>query len=266
MRRETGFAEVNGTRLYYEVAGSGHRVILNHGIPSDTRVWDDQFDVFAEHYQVVRYDMRGFGRSDVPRDDFSTTEDLKALHEYLGGGRACVVGHSVGGAVAIGFALTYPEVTDALVLADATAPGYPRPEERVRLEQKVRTTAREVGPQAANQLFGSFFPRSKKPHVAARLDQILDDCSGWHWLDGSLSRSDPNFPEPDRPDVEILGEVRLPTLVLVGDEPYFQARAEYLCQCIPGAEIEIFPDSGHHLMMEYPDRFNETVLKFLGGL
>ena len=63
-----------------------------------------------------------------------------------------------------------------------------------------------------------------------------------------------------------MGEIRVPTLVLVGDQPYFQTRAEYLQQCIPGAQIEIFPGSGHNLMMEDPERFNEAVLKFLASL
>lgn len=83
MHYETGFAKVNGTHLYYEVAGTGRPVILNHGVPSDARAWDDQFEVFAERYQVVRYDMCGFGKSAQPIEDFSTTEDLKALLEYL---------------------------------------------------------------------------------------------------------------------------------------------------------------------------------------
>ncbi|MHA2067279.1 MAG: alpha/beta fold hydrolase [Candidatus Thorarchaeota archaeon] len=57
MQTQTGFADVNGTRLHYEVTGSGHPLVLIHGQSLDTRMWDDQFEVFAQQYQVIRYDM-----------------------------------------------------------------------------------------------------------------------------------------------------------------------------------------------------------------
>ena len=61
--RETGFANVNGTRLYYEMSGRGDTVIFVHGFTLDTRMWDDQFDTFARRYRTIRYDARGFGKS-----------------------------------------------------------------------------------------------------------------------------------------------------------------------------------------------------------
>jgi 3-oxoadipate enol-lactonase len=66
MQIETGFADVNGTRFYYEIAGSGHPLVLIHGNTLDTRMWDDQFEVFVQQYRVLRYDVRGFGKSAVP--------------------------------------------------------------------------------------------------------------------------------------------------------------------------------------------------------
>ena len=60
---QKGFAEVNGTRLYDEVAGEGHALVLNHGGLVDNHLWDDQFYEFTQHFKVVRYDMRGFGYS-----------------------------------------------------------------------------------------------------------------------------------------------------------------------------------------------------------
>ena len=66
MAVETGFAEINGARIYYEVAGRGAPLVFVHGYALDCRMWDDQFDDFADRYRVVRYDIRGFGRSDLP--------------------------------------------------------------------------------------------------------------------------------------------------------------------------------------------------------
>jgi pimeloyl-ACP methyl ester carboxylesterase len=62
---ETGFAEVDGTRLYYETLGEGHPLVLIHGGYMDRRMWDDQFYVFSQHYRVIRYDVRGFGKSEL---------------------------------------------------------------------------------------------------------------------------------------------------------------------------------------------------------
>jgi 3-oxoadipate enol-lactonase len=80
MTTETGIVEVNGTRLYYEAAGSGPALVLIHGFNLDTRMWDDQFEVFAQHYRVVRYDARGFGQSALPTDEpYTGADDLQAL-------------------------------------------------------------------------------------------------------------------------------------------------------------------------------------------
>lgn len=66
MRGRSGFADVNGTRLWYEVAGSGLPLVLIHGFTLDTRMWDDQLGTFAKYFRVIRYDVRGFGKSALP--------------------------------------------------------------------------------------------------------------------------------------------------------------------------------------------------------
>lgn len=66
MQMDTGFADINGTHLYYEIAGSGPSLVFIHGFTLDNRMWDDQFEVFAQHYRVLRYDARGFGKSALP--------------------------------------------------------------------------------------------------------------------------------------------------------------------------------------------------------
>jgi len=76
--KQTGFMAVNGTRLYYEVAGHGEPIVLIHGFTLDTRMWDDQFDAFARSYRVIRYDARGFGRSAPIIGPYSVCDDLKA--------------------------------------------------------------------------------------------------------------------------------------------------------------------------------------------
>src|SRR5205085_12090769 len=120
----SGFADVNHTRLYFEVAGNGPALVLIHGSMVDTRMWDNQFEVFAQHYRVVRYDVRGFGKSALPTETFSHADDLKALLDFLGIAQAHILGLSMGGGIAINFALTYPEMTRTLIVVDSTLAGY----------------------------------------------------------------------------------------------------------------------------------------------
>src|SRR4051812_14421100 len=113
---QTGFAEVNGTRLYYEVAGTGHPLTLIHGGLVNRRLWDDQFDVFAQHYRVVRFDMRGFGDSGLIRatgEKISLEKDVYDLLQFLDIEKTYVLGLSMGGAISIDFTLRYPEMVDA---------------------------------------------------------------------------------------------------------------------------------------------------------
>jgi 3-oxoadipate enol-lactonase len=126
MQVQSGFAEVNGTRLYYEIVGRGSHLVLIHGFTLDTRMWDDQFEAFSQHYRVLRYDARGFGKSALPvqGESYSHREDLKALLDHLKVSQAFILGLSMGGRTAISFTLEYPEVVRALIPVDAVLGGF----------------------------------------------------------------------------------------------------------------------------------------------
>ncbi len=97
---QKGFAEVNGTSLYYEVAGEGHPLVLNHGGLVDHHLWDGQFDAFAQHFKVIRYDIRGFGASGMlskGMEPYSMERDLHSLLQFLGIEKTYVLGLSLGG-------------------------------------------------------------------------------------------------------------------------------------------------------------------------
>src|SRR5439155_21106094 len=112
-----GYCDVNGGKIYYEVAGQGHVLVLIHGGQLDRRMWDEQFQFFAQKYRVIRYDVRGFGNSPAATKPYSNTEDLAALLKCLKVDKAYLVGLSLGGMTAINFALIHPEMVDALALA-----------------------------------------------------------------------------------------------------------------------------------------------------
>src|SRR5689334_16644384 len=119
-----GYAEVNGARIFYEVAGAGYPLVLVHAGVADSRMWDQQFHVFAGSYAVIRYDLRGFGRTAMPAGLFAGHEDLAGLLRSLHVERAHVVGISFGGKIAIDFALAYPEMVASLVLGAPSVGGW----------------------------------------------------------------------------------------------------------------------------------------------
>jgi 3-oxoadipate enol-lactonase len=267
MHTHTGFADVNGTRLYYEMAGSGHLLVLIHGFTLDTRMWDDQFEVFAERYQVLRYDLRGFGKSAVPTDTpYTHPDDLHALMTHLGIEHAYIVGLSLGGAVAVDFAVTYPEATDALIPVDAALfGGYEWTVDAHWDRLFVLAKAPEAGLQAAKTFWLQhplFAPAREQPAVAARLAAMVEDYSGWH-----LVNEDPGHVlEP--PAVQRLDTITVPTLAIVGERDVldFHRVADIMVERIPGAKKIMMPGVGHMANMEDPERFNEIVLGFLAKI
>src|SRR5574341_1347755 len=99
---------VSEGQLYCEVEGQGEPLVLIHGGAVTSRMWDDQFPVFARSYRVARYDRRGHGYSLRAHEPFSPLEDLEALLSDLDMPRAILVGSSAGGGLALDFALCYP--------------------------------------------------------------------------------------------------------------------------------------------------------------
>jgi pimeloyl-ACP methyl ester carboxylesterase len=91
----------------------------------DRRMWDDQFAVFAQHYRVIRYDVRGFGKTDLPQVPYTDRQDLSNLLSFLGVEKTYVMGLSLGGEIAIDFTLDYPHMVDALILVGASVSGVP---------------------------------------------------------------------------------------------------------------------------------------------
>jgi pimeloyl-ACP methyl ester carboxylesterase len=263
MPYDTGFAEVNGARLYYEIQGTGQPLVLIHGNVLDHRMWDDQFAEFAQHYQVLRYDARGFGRSAVPTTaQYDHADDLRVLLRTLGLHHAAILGLSMGGRIAINFALAYPEAIDALIAADAGVDGYTF---EAPLLADVITEARRSGVDAARTVWQAhplLAPASEKPEVVKRLAEMTATYSGWHWLHADPQR----IPSPSA--LQRLATMQAPALIVVGERDLsdFHRIAEILAQRIPRAARVVLPGVGHMPNMEAPAQFNNVVLNFLDHL
>jgi 3-oxoadipate enol-lactonase len=255
---------VGGTHLCYDLQGTGPVVVFLHGFSLDLRMWDPQVPAFLSKYRVLRYDLRGFGRSDLPDPEvpFRSTEDLRRLLLALGLPRVHLVGLSAGGAVALEFAIEHPEIVERLVLVDSARAGFAWDPKLTEAWDRVEAVARTKGVDAAHPLWlddGMFGTARKVPELRARLEEIVGQYSGWGWLHASPREA------MDPPASGRLGEVRAQTLVLVGEDdlPDFHRIAGLLSEGIPSAKLVKVPGAGHMLNMEAPEEFNRLVLEFL---
>src|SRR5258708_17042396 len=115
----TGYVDVKHGQLYYESAGTGQYLILVHAGVADSRMWDDQFQAFGQHYRTIRYDMRGFRKSTAEKGNYPHRQDLHSLMAALALERALLVGLSLGGEVILDFALDYPKMVETLIPVSA---------------------------------------------------------------------------------------------------------------------------------------------------
>ncbi|MEM7465851.1 MAG: alpha/beta hydrolase [Pseudomonadota bacterium] len=258
---DSGFADVNDTRLYYELSGSGPTVVLLHGFALDTRMWDEQMKALASQFQVLRYDMRGFGQSRLPDDKpYDPCVDLLQLLEFLNIDSAAIIGLSLGGWVATDFTIAYPEKIIALVAADAALMGYEWQEGRPSVLPV--EVAQTQGVDAAKEFWvGSplFEAARRHPRVLRHLDEMTQDYSGWHWVN-----ENPQI-LADEPSIFSLPKITCPSLVLVGEHDTwdFQQIAKILTQQIPNAESHTIDNAGHMSNMENPAQFNAVISEFL---
>ena len=121
--------------LYYEISGDGELLVLVPAGIADSSMWDGQLAAFARRYRVIRYDMRGFGRSAMVEGPFSHHEDSRALLDSLSIERAFLVGCSIGGRAIIDFALEHPELVRALVPVGSALSGFDAGEEPPEIPQ-----------------------------------------------------------------------------------------------------------------------------------
>src|SRR3990172_11439146 len=118
------YVSVVGGRLYYEIKGTGHPIVLIHAGFLDRRMWDEQFEFFAKDFKVIRYDVRGFGKSSRPAEKYSDIEDLHTLLTSLKVEKTYLVGVSNGGRIAIDFTINHQSIVGALILVGSGVSGY----------------------------------------------------------------------------------------------------------------------------------------------
>ena len=266
MHRETGTAKVNGARVYYEVAGEGEPLVLVHAGIADSRMWEGQISSFAERYRVVRYDLRGFGKTRMVEGPFSHHEDLRGLLDSLGVERAHLVGCSMGGGAVLDFALVYPERAGNLVLVGSAIGGF-SPDFGPPKEWDELVAADEAGDLARiSELEVRMWvdgPGRSPEDVDASIRDLVREMNLI-----ALKTEDADLGEewePEPPAADRLHNVYAPTLLIVGDEdqPRVFAAADLLEKELPNSRKVVMHGTAHLPNMERPEEFNRLVLDFL---
>ncbi|HEX8776037.1 MAG TPA: alpha/beta fold hydrolase [Pyrinomonadaceae bacterium] len=266
--RKTGYAEVAGARFYYELAGEGTTLVLVHAGITDGRMWDEQFNAFAEHYRVLRYDRRGFGRTETGTGHFSHHQDLYELLKFLSVEEAYLVGCSQVGKTILNLALEHAPMVRALVLVASAVGGFTfAGEPPLQLAELEEAEAR--GDVArVNELELQIWvdgPRRTPSEVDARLRERVREMN----LIALSATSDSSREKELEPAAaRRLDEIRVPTLVIVGDldTPKTLAAADLLVEKIDGAQKVLIRGTAHLPNMERPGEFNRRVLEFLKSL
>ena len=247
-------------------------MLLHEGI-ADRRMWNREFPLLARGHRVVRYDLRGFGGSTPAASAYSAVRDLATLVDHLRLEHPLIVGPSMGGRIALDLALERPERIGGLCLI---APGYSGmdydhvPGGRATFERDERLSKAASDAWAAGDL----------AEATEQLRQLWASALSGDALDLFRTMVRDNAPEifedrsaqhesrEGRPAADRLGEVRVPTLLLVGDRdnPAMPHLAHYLARGIPGAEIEIVPGADHLLNLSRPAAFDAALPKILARI
>lgn len=263
--------DVPGGRLAADDQGDGPPILLVHSAVVNRRAWDQVIPhLVAAGYRTIAYDMRGYGESTSEDVDFKGHEDVLAVLDHFGVGRAAIVGNSMGAHFALDAILAAPDRFAAYVWVGGGISGFdkdPTPEEVALFD------AEEAAEQAGDW------------DLAAEYDAQI-------WIDGpgqpatrvapdvraAFIRMDRELLEPgrvygnrkpaDAPAIDRLGEVRAPTLVVIGgfDTAGTRASAERLATDVPGARIIRIPNVAHIVGMEVPDELAALIVEHLAPL
>jgi len=265
MPTRSGNLETNGARIYYEVDGAGDAVVLIHAGVANLRMWDDQVAALRHSHRVIRYDTRGYGRTETYAVEFSNRADIAALLDHLGERSAHVVGLSRGGQIALDFAIEFPDRVRSLVVAAGGVGGYDGGDEAPDGWEQVEawTAAHDWGPVAEWETAywadgPGQSPDRVDPAVRARVHDWI--------LTTYRAEKEEGRPQPlDPPAAGRLGELKAPLLVAIGtlDDPGTQESMRHLAGAVPGARMEVFEGAAHMINLEQPERFNALLRAFL---
>ncbi len=257
----------DGALIRGEADGFGIPVVFLHSGVTDRRMWSEQMrELAAEGYHVISYDRRGYGQTETEDVPFNHLVDLEAVLDRLSVHAVILVGSSMGGGLAIDFALEYPERTIGLVLVGTAITGGDSaevPEEAADLEDALDYAKERGNLDNVNRIEAHMWldgPLSESGRVDGPVRELFLTMNGTHLNHAELTEEE--FPEPA---IDNLDRITAPTLLVVGelDFPDIVARHEDLSEEIENAFAVVLEDTAHFPSLERPDLFNPILLEFL---
>lgn len=256
---------ISGIQMAFADEGHGDPLLFVHGYPLSQGAWSHQVQAFRGTHRVLTPDLRGFGHSGfgdrtgaIPMKAYA--DDLHALMVERGVGPVILAGHSMGGYIALAFALAHPELVRGLVLV-GTRPGADPPEGaagRRTLAEKVKAEGAQVAIEAiAPKMLA---PANTDPRMAQQVRQLMANAKEEGVIGALLGMA-------ERPDsTPFLSDLTMKTLVITGADDAIipVAEAQAMAAALPQATLAILPNAGHLVAFEQPEAFNQTLKEWLG--
>jgi 3-oxoadipate enol-lactonase len=256
------FAFVGGAVVHYSLAGGtgAPPVVFLHALGTDLRIWDGVAQALGTDHAIVRYDLRGHGLSDCPRGPYRLghfVADLRSLLDHLGIRQAVFIGISIGGLIAMEYALQHPDGIRSLVLADTAARIGTAAHWRQRIEAVRRQGLARFAPAALEIWFTSAFQASEGAQ-AQGFGNLLARMPAEGYLASCAVLAESDL-------TARAATIRAPALVLTGEQdratPAEQGRS--LAAAIAGARFELIPEAAHLPCVEQPERMASAIRRFL---
>jgi pimeloyl-ACP methyl ester carboxylesterase len=268
---QSGFVNIGNAKIYYETAGSGVPLVMIHAGVADSRQWNNEFALFAQNHQVLRYDMRGYGKSEPVEGEFSHLSDLVSLLDTLEIHEPFVLlGCSMGGGLAMDFALSHPSKVKAIIMVGSAPSGLelevPTPAKFADAEKAFEAGDLDLVAEIETQIWFDGMGRTPE-QVNPAMRKLLYEMNRIA-LSHEAKQLGKRLPNTENPAVERLKDVDIPVLIVVGshDTPYTLAAAEYMKENIRTAKKVTIEDAAHLPNMDQPQEFDGIVQDFLESL
>lgn len=256
---------IEGKKIFYRVHGTGKKAVLIHGFPETGHVWKHQIEALQDKFQLIIPDMPGSGHSELIADMSmeGLAEVLKAILDKEGGPGAVVVGHSMGGYIALALAEKYPEYLSGFGLLHSTA--YADNEEKKAARRKGIAFIRQHGTaEFLKTSVPNMFSPITKAEDQSLIDNFLKESNNFS-PDSLVSYYEAMMKRPDR--TAVLQNARVPVLFVMGENDSIIPLSDglKLCSLPEKSYIHILRKSGHMGMWEEPDHTNEILEQFFQG-
>lgn len=256
----SGYLDIGDSKIYYESRGSGPAIVLLHDGLLSAVTWDEVWAPLASRHRVIRYDRRGYGRSELPAKSYSSTEDLRKLLTHLTVEHAVIVGSSSGGALAIDFAIAHPQMVDGLFLIGPVLHGLPYTacfvERGARNNEPLQRD--DIRAVAKNWSEDRFLIAGPNEGARRKIYEQLVANSEKLKFDNHFEQS------LSPPASKRLSEVKAPTVILAGEADIADVRAH--CAAINAgireSAQEVIMDAGHLIQLEKPGEVVKRIEDF----